>query len=74
MFVASERLYLTANDRVVREGDPEAAFLLVCAGGELPVDVAERYGLKQCPAPANKAVAAPAADKGGRKITRQRRG
>jgi hypothetical protein len=42
----SERLWLTADrDRVVADGDPEAAFLLVVAGGELDRSEAERLGL-----------------------------
>lgn len=71
MYVATERLYLTADrDRVVREGDPEAAFLLAGVGGELSAETAERYGLKQASAPTDKAVSAPRADKSGLKIDR----
>ncbi len=33
---ASRRLYRTADDRVVFEGDPDAAFLLVNVGQEIP--------------------------------------
>lgn len=36
MTVASQRLYLTADDRVVSHGDPDAAFLLCAAGAEIP--------------------------------------
>lgn len=38
-------LYLTKDDQVVEEGDPRAAFVLVADGGQLPDDVAEKYGL-----------------------------
>jgi hypothetical protein len=42
----SQRLWLTADrDRVVADGDPEAAFLLVVAGGELDRSEAEWLGL-----------------------------
>lgn len=34
--VATQRLYRTADDRVVFEGDPDAAFLLCGAGAEIP--------------------------------------
>ena len=69
------RLWLTADrDRVVEEGDPDAAFLLGTAGKEIPDAEAERLGLtakpqakqsapaedKQAAEPANKARKAPA--------------
>lgn len=38
-------LYLTNDDQVVEEGDPRAATVLVADGGQLPDDVAEKYGL-----------------------------
>lgn len=39
-------IWLTANmTETVPEGDPKAAFLLVAAGGQLPLEEAERYGL-----------------------------
>ena len=39
-------LWLTADrDRVVEEGDPEAAYLLGTAGKEIPDDEAKRLGL-----------------------------
>ena len=46
--ITDRRLWLTAGeDRVVEQGDPEAAFLLVgCAGREIPADVASRLQLK----------------------------
>ena len=43
--VANERLWLTADERVVREGDPEATMLLAAAGHTIPRAVAERLGL-----------------------------
>src|SRR4051812_26203802 len=43
---ARERLYLTADkDRVVRDGDPKAAFLYAAQGDEIPATAAERFGL-----------------------------
>jgi enoyl-CoA hydratase/carnithine racemase len=43
---ARERLYLTADrDRIVREGDPKAAFLYAALGDEIPASAAERFGL-----------------------------
>ena len=70
--IADRRLYLTADrERVVEEGDPDAAFLFVTPGKEVSDADAERYGLKpkakaeakqadesdnkEAPAPANKA-------------------
>lgn len=46
---------------VVEEGDPRAAFLLVAAGAQLPIEEAEKYGLteKARAAAANKAKTAP---------------
>lgn len=66
-YKSEKRLYLTADKtRVVEEGDPAAASLLINAGGELDDATAERYGLqsgpqaeKGKPAPANKALTAP---------------
>jgi hypothetical protein len=44
--VLGETLWLTADrDRVVPEGDPEAAFLLGTAGKRVAVEEAERLGL-----------------------------
>ena len=69
--IADRRLYLTADrERVVEEGDPDAAFLFVTPGKQISDADAERYGLKparaeakqadesdnkEAPAPANKA-------------------
>ena len=53
---ADRRLYLTADrQRVVEEGDAEAAFLLVPEGEEIPEDEVERLGLKERAKPHDKA-------------------
>lgn len=45
-FTSKHRLFLTADrERVVRAGDPEAAFLLVGAGGTVDDETVKRYGL-----------------------------
>jgi len=45
-WVASQRLYLTADrSKVVEAGDPEGRFLLVSAGKSIPRDRAEELGL-----------------------------
>lgn len=45
--LATERLYLTADQkRLVREGDPEAAFLYCTPGDLIPDEAAARFGLK----------------------------
>lgn len=63
------RLWLTADkERVVEDGDPAAAFLLVGEGGQLSEEDARKYGLmdeektKRVMSP-NKAKAAPAENK-----------
>lgn len=59
MSVAKERLYLTADDKVVPEGDPAAAFLLCTEGEEIP----EGYSApaaKAAPKAENKKAATPA--------------
>ncbi len=59
--VASERLYRTADDEVVTEGDPRAAFLLAAEGDEIPEGFnAPRAKSKAADAPANKAADKPA--------------
>ena len=46
--VSRERLYLTSDgQRVVKAGDPEAASLLVAAGGELTEAQVRQYKLTQ---------------------------
>lgn len=59
---ASQRLYRTADDRVVLEGDPDAAFLLCGEGDEIPKGYSEP-AVKRGAKAANKAVTAPDADK-----------
>lgn len=45
MYVAPERLYVTADDEVVGDGDERAVRLLVAKGCEIPASEARRYGL-----------------------------
>ena len=55
--LSNKRLYLTADrSRVVEEGNPDAAFLLVGAGCELHDTVARQYGLLDVQAKAIKAA------------------
>ncbi len=57
MATAKQRLYRTVDDRVVVDGDPDAAFLLCGEGEEIP----DGYSLpKAAEPPANKAQKAPA--------------
>jgi hypothetical protein len=43
---ADRNLFLTADkSRVVEDGDPEQAFVLVGKGGEIPPWAVDRYGL-----------------------------
>lgn len=67
MFTSTKRLYLNADKtKVVEEGDPEAAWVLVGEGGQIPLEDAERYGLtkEKAAEPAEtKAVKKPPADK-----------
>lgn len=59
-FTATERLWLTADrERVVRDGDPSAAFLFATPGKAISTEDVERYGLTKSrrTAPENKAVA-----------------
>lgn len=51
LYIAPCRLYLTADDRVVGEGNTDAQSLLVRVGGTIPLADAIRYGLV-APAPA----------------------
>lgn len=45
-YVAKERLFLTADkERVVKEGDPDAAYVLVGEGGVVNEADAKKYGL-----------------------------
>lgn len=43
MITATERVYLTANGRVVREGDPAAATLLAGVGRPIPAEHEAAY-------------------------------
>lgn len=46
-FIADRRLYLTANrQRVVEEGDPDAAFLYAAPGHKIPAEMVEKHGLE----------------------------
>lgn len=48
VFKADRRLYLTKErDRVVEEGDPAAAFLLLPVDGEMPDAEAKKLGLDE---------------------------
>lgn len=67
-FTSDRRIWLTADkSKVVEDGDPAAAFLLVGEGGQLSDEEAEQYGLteKAKPAQPNKAKA-PAENKAGK--------
>jgi hypothetical protein len=55
VYIATERLSLTATGEVVKSGDPRGVSLLVGKGQELPMKDAIRYGLvagEGSPAPA----------------------
>jgi hypothetical protein len=52
VYVSDRRLYLTADDRVVEEGDPAARTLLVAKGGEVDAETVKKYNLKHREAPA----------------------
>ena len=81
MLISDRRLYVTADgSRVVEEGDPDGAFLLVGAGSEIRHDVAEKHKLRvskgkvSFPAPkAKKAKAEPKAKKAKDASRRPRR-
>lgn len=46
MWTSDRRIYVDATrTRVVPEDSPEAAYLLVGVGGQIPEDEARRYGL-----------------------------
>ena len=43
-----DAIYLNADKtEVVEEGSEEAAYLLVASGGQIPIEVAEQYGLTE---------------------------
>lgn len=66
-YITEERLYLDAErKRVVREGDPDAAYLLVGAGAEVTPALLDQVGLTPSDLPRRaerKQVASPPADK-----------
>jgi hypothetical protein len=67
MFTAPAKLWLTADrEKVVEDGHPEAAFLFLREGEEIPADEAAKYGLKAADKPADKKGSKPA-DKTGNK-------
>lgn len=69
---ASERLYLTADgERVVSEGDPDAASLFAAEGDEIDDEDAKRFGLKSKGKPANKEADRPE-DKSAAKPAKKR--
>lgn len=45
------RLYLTEDDRLVEEGDPDGRWLWCTPGMQVPREQAERYGLLKEPEP-----------------------
>jgi hypothetical protein len=50
-FISDRRIYLNSDrSKAVEATDPEAAFLLVCEGGTLDHETAEKYGLLGQPA------------------------
>lgn len=61
MYVSPRRLYLDRDGKVVEADDPARVQLLVKAGGTLPEDEAQRYGLIE--APEEKAITKPKANK-----------
>lgn len=62
-FTSDRALYLNADkSEVVEAGSPDAAFLLVGAGSEIPDEEAARYGLKSAKKVEDK-QAGPEADK-----------
>lgn len=58
-----ERLWLTAEDKVVADGDPAAASLLASEGTQMTRDKAERYGLVKARKPSENKMAEPAENK-----------
>ena len=44
-FEVTERLYLTEDDRVVADGDPDARWLYAVPGKRITLEEAEKYGL-----------------------------
>lgn len=55
MHTVTDRLYKTADGKVVEDGHPDAAFLYATPGDEIPLEQARADGLiKQAPQPADK--------------------
>lgn len=44
-FEVTERLYLTEDDKVVSEGDPDARWLYAVPGKRIPMSEAKKAGL-----------------------------
>jgi hypothetical protein len=69
VYKAAKRLWVNAErDKVVEEGDPDAAFLLLAEGQEMPDEEAKKYGLGgekavRAEVQEDKQVSAPAATK-----------
>lgn len=60
-YILTEKLWYTADRKsVVPDGDPRAAFLLGCAGLDIPDAEAERLGLKGDAPAENKGMTPPA--------------
>lgn len=58
-YKSDRRLFLDRDGKVVEDGDPTAAFLLVGEGGELEDAIAQQYGLVNAPADAKAVQSAP---------------
>jgi pyruvate dehydrogenase E2 component (dihydrolipoamide acetyltransferase) len=81
-YIASARLYLDKDGKVVDENDPNRASLLVPAGGRLPVERAEELGLtkeltleespKEVKPGENKMVAGPQATKAAQALAEEK--
>lgn len=65
LYTADRRLYLDKDGKVVEADDPTRTRLLVAAGGTMPLEDAERYGLigDKAKAPEANKAAAPKANK-----------
>lgn len=64
MYVSPARLWLNADrDKVVEDGHPDAAFLFLREGEEIPAEEAAKFGLKTGDSGSDKKGSKPA-DKG----------
>jgi hypothetical protein len=61
--ICAQRLYLTADKKLVPEGDKRAAFLYASLGDIIPGEAAAKFGLKDGALPAKKAVKQEGSDK-----------